>query len=422
MVQVSARWERLPGSDPREMQIMKCRLRVRALQLVIVCVAVAAMSTCSRTQSVEAVSPASWDPKAAAAYLDQREVTWMGWQGAARDHGTFCVSCHTAVPYALARPALRRAVGEDGLSVSEQKLLDNVRKRVQMWNEIGPFYSGEGYDGAKPGQSRGTEAVLNALILASHDASSRSTNASTSHSVDGGMGDITRVAFRNMWALQQTEGDDKGAWLWLQFNMEPFEAKDSQYYGAVLAAIAVGSAPGNYGSSPEIQEKLALLRDYLDRNYKTQSMMNRVVLLWASAKLPGLVSPERQRAIIQNVWDEQQSDGGWKLSSLAWPNDWSLHSFVRARWRVDGTRQSNQSDGYATAVSVFALQQAGVSKDDARLRRGLAWLGRNQDKVDGFWPSNSLTKHRDPSSHVGRFMDDAATGYAVLALSADKSR
>src|SRR6185295_13386636 len=52
----------------------------------------------------------TWNPEAAAAYLDHRADWWMGWQGAARDHGTFCVSCHTALPYALARPALRTYV------------------------------------------------------------------------------------------------------------------------------------------------------------------------------------------------------------------------------------------------------------------------------------------------------------------------
>jgi len=43
----------------------------------------------------------SWDQKAAAAYLDQRASWWMGWPRAARDHETFCVSCHTAVPYVM---------------------------------------------------------------------------------------------------------------------------------------------------------------------------------------------------------------------------------------------------------------------------------------------------------------------------------
>jgi squalene-hopene/tetraprenyl-beta-curcumene cyclase len=367
------------------------------------------MGACSHTETTETTetkAPEYWDRKAAADYLDQREVTWMEWQGAARDHGTFCVSCHTAVPYALARPLLRKALAEDTLSVNERKLLDNVTRRVNLWNEIAPFYSGEGYSSTKPAESRGTEAVLNALILASNDAQT------------GHLSDSTRVAFHNMWALQQTEGPGKGAWSWLQFGMEPFEAKDSQYYGATLAAIAVGTAPESYRSAPEIQDKLIMLREYLNREYATQSMMNRVVLLWASTKLPGLIEQEQQKTIIKEILDEQQSDGGWTLASLAWPKDWSLHSFVRSRLRSDGTRQAGRSDGYATALITFALQQAQLPSEDSRLTRGLSWLIRNQNKSEGFWPSFSLTKHRNPSSNIGHFMDDAATGYAVLALSA----
>jgi squalene-hopene/tetraprenyl-beta-curcumene cyclase len=375
------------------------------LGLVAVCLAAGVMAACSHTGTTEANAPKSWDPKAAAAYLDQREVTWMGWQGAARDHQTFCVSCHTAVPYALSRPMLRTALAENALSVNERKLLDNVTKRVQLWNEIAPFYSGEGYSGTKPAESRGTEAVLNALILVSYDRR------------NGHLSDTTRAAFRNMWALQQTGGDDKGAWSWLQFGMEPFEAKDSKFYGAALAAIAVGTAPDNYRSTPEIQENVSKLYEYLNREYPTQSTINRVVLLWASARVPGLLEPERQKSIISEVFHEQQADGGWKLSALAWPKDWSLHSFVRTWWRSDGTRQDGRSDGYATGLIIFALKQVGISNEDPRLRRGLSWLASNQNKAEGFWPSFSLTKHRNPSSNVGHFMDDAATGYAVLALS-----
>ena len=50
----------------------------------------------------------------------------MAWPNAARDRGTFCVSCHTAVPYALARPALRSVLGERDRTPIEVKLLDNV--------------------------------------------------------------------------------------------------------------------------------------------------------------------------------------------------------------------------------------------------------------------------------------------------------
>src|SRR5215472_8336866 len=83
----------------------------------------------------------SWDPKAAAAYLDQRAAWWITWKPAARDHDTFCISCHTSLTYALGRPALRSALARSAPSTSEQQILDNVRKRVRMWAEVEPFYN-----------------------------------------------------------------------------------------------------------------------------------------------------------------------------------------------------------------------------------------------------------------------------------------
>ena len=362
-----------------------------------------ALTACSRAQKT---TSNSWDPKAAAAYLDQREVTWMGWPGSARDHATFCVSCHTGLSYALARPILRKALAEQGPSINERKLLENVSKRVRLWNEIEPYYSdGEKYHDGKETQSRGTESVLNALILASYDAPS------------GRLDDTTRLAFNNMWAQQETTGEGKGAWPWLQFGMEPWEAKDSEYYGAALAAVAVGMAPADYRSTTDVGAKLSLLRDYLNHEYAAQSTINRVVLLWASARWPGLIDSQRQQAIIKEVAEAQQSDGGWRLSLLAWRNDWSLHSLARMRLRADWTRQQTQSDGYATGLIVFALQQAGMPASNPTVRHGLEWLARNQNGEDGTWPSTSINQRRSPSSNVGHFMRDASTAYAVLALS-----
>src|SRR5262245_14307719 len=72
-----------------------------------------------------------WSPQAAASYLDGRQNWWVTWPNAARDHETFCVSCHTTVPYALARPILRTTLGERDLSAAERGLLANVTKRVR---------------------------------------------------------------------------------------------------------------------------------------------------------------------------------------------------------------------------------------------------------------------------------------------------
>jgi squalene-hopene/tetraprenyl-beta-curcumene cyclase len=347
----------------------------------------------------------SWDPKAAAAYLDQRADWWMGWKRAARDHDTFCISCHTAVPYAMSRPALRGSLGEAGLSASERRLLDNVTKRVRLWKEVAPFYADADRGAYKSVESRGTESVLNALILASNDASNPREG--------GHLSDDTRTAFRNMWSEQQTTGDQMGAWLWLRFKNEPWEADDSDYYGASLAAIAVGTAPENYRAQPEIQNNLKMLREYLNRAYVTETLSNRAVLLWASAKVPGLLEPERHKALIRELLSKQEADGGWSLTSMA--GDWKRH---------DGTAQEAHSDGYATGLITFALLEAGISEENAQLKRGLLWLTANQNRTDGYWLAYSLNNNEEHhiSPDTARFMKDAATAYAVLALSESKSR
>ena len=336
-----------------------------------------------------------WDQKAAAAYLDQRAGWWMAWPKAARDHETFCVSCHTAVPYALSRPALRKALAEEAPSANERRLLENVTKRVRLWKEVAPFYSDADRGVYKTVESRGTESVLNALILSSNDAP------------HGQLSNDTRMALENMWAEQQTTGNKKGAWSWLRFANEPWEADDSDYYGAALAAIAAGTAPGNYLARPEIQNNLKMLREYLNRECAAQPAVNRVALLWASAKLPGLLAPRQQTAIIDGVLGKQQADGGWSLSSLV--GGWK---------RNDGTPQEAKSDGYATGLIAFALQQVGVPWENPQQKLALAWLAENQNKIGGFWLAYSLNKneahHLTPSTAL--FMNDAATAYAVLAL------
>jgi squalene-hopene/tetraprenyl-beta-curcumene cyclase len=339
----------------------------------------------------------SWDPMAAAAYLDRRQSWWMSWPKAQRDHETFCVSCHTAVPYALSRSALRTAMGEHAVSPNEQKLLDNVTKRVRLWREVEPFYKDADRGPYKSVESRGTESVLNALILSNRDAQS------------GRLSSDARTAFENMWAEQQTGGKQKGAWLWLRFKNEPWEADDSDYFGATLAAIAIGIAPGNYRAMPEIQTSVRQLREYLNGEFAAQTSINRVLLLWAAAKLPGLLAPDRAKAIIEELMEKQQRDGGWSLSSLS--GSWK---------RADGTSQETRSDGYATGLITFVLQQAGISTQDAKLKRGLVWLTANQDKTEGSWAAYSLNKNKEHhiSLETALFMNDAATSYAVLSLSA----
>ena len=343
----------------------------------------------------------SWNPEAAAAYLDRRQSWWLQWPRAQRDHETFCVSCHTSVPYALSRSALRSILAEQAPSPNERRLLDGVTKRVRLWKEVEPFYKDADRGPYKSLESRGTESVLNALILSSRDTQG------------GQLSDDAHIAFENMWAEQQIAGKEKGAWLWLRFKNEPWEADDSGYFGATLAAVAVGIAPGNYHARPEVQTRLRLLRKYLNREFAAQTTINRVLLLWAAAKLPGMLGADRRRAIIGELLEKQQADGGWSLSSLS--GDWK---------RADGTPQETKSDGYATGLITFVLQGVGISAENAKLKRGLAWLTANQDKREGSWEAYSLNKNKENhiSPETALFMNDAATSYAVLSLTAPNHR
>ncbi len=243
---------------------------------------------------------------------------WESWPSAARDHDTFCISCHTSMPYALARPAMRSALAEQGPTADEHAFIDNISKRVSLWKEVEPFYSDAKNGAPKSAESRGTEAVLNTLVLARYEAPA---------AID---------ALRNMWALQLKAGEKRGSWIWLNFHNEPWEADDSAFWGASLAGLAAGYAD-SYRKSMEIQENLALLAEYLQHEQQSQSTLNRAVALWASGRLPQLLKPEQRAAIVTEIAGKQREDGGWSESSLVM-KDWK---------RRDGTPMDAASDEFS---------------------------------------------------------------------------
>ena len=91
---------------------------------------------------------------------------------------------------------------EQAPSPNEQRLLDSVTKRVRLWKEVEPFYKDADRGPYKSVESRGTESVLNALILSSRDAQS------------GQFSNDTHTPFRHV-GRTANAGEQKGAWLWL---------------------------------------------------------------------------------------------------------------------------------------------------------------------------------------------------------------
>jgi squalene-hopene/tetraprenyl-beta-curcumene cyclase len=355
-----------------------------------------------RENSMASLGPlrASWSQSAAASYLDSREAWWQSWPTAQLSHGTVCISCHTVLPYALARPGLRAELGQADLTAGEEAMLGSIQKRVADWPKMDPYYN----DAAHKEPSHETEAVLNAVILAKYSADRNQLLP------------LAGRAFDEAWALQETSGADAGGWEWQDFHEAPWEAPEGAYQGAAMFAIGLAFMPSAYVSDPSTGNHVELLRSYLVQHYAAQPTMNQLYVLWASAGMPGLLTEPQRADLIARVAKLQRSDGGWSLPSLDEQRAIKKRAFdlFKRANDVDG------SDGVATGLVVLALEKGGIDPSNAVLRRGLDWLKGHQH-AGGNWWANSMNGPRNPATDMGRFMSDAATGYAVLALEEAKT-
>ena len=365
----------------------------------LVASAVLAVAAVTRGEAAGTSQATRWDTAGAARYLDTRLDWWRTWPKSQRDHGTRCISCHTALPFALARPTLRKALGETGPTPTEQAMYADISKRVGMWREVEPFYLDQKSGLPKSSESRAVESVLNALFLVTRD-----------NEVGGDLGNDTKQAFANMWSLQMQTGTLKGGFAWLTFKLEPFESETATYWGATLAAIAVARAPDNYVASPGISANVEALRGYLRTGAdQRSSLFTRMLVLWADSALHGVLDAGQRQATIDELLAAQGTDGGWSLTRLS---SWQ---------RRDNTVIADVSDGFATAIITVVLQEAGVQRKVKQMRNARSWLIAHQDARSGGLPATSINKLREPTHDAYLFMTDTATGFAALALADDRT-
>src|SRR5262249_24379064 len=190
------------------------------------------------------------------------------------------------------------------------------------------------------------------------------------------LGAAVQLAFKRLWETQRSDG----AWDWLDFSLESFETSDGAYFGATLAALAVGNRRDDSNNSAETKSGIERLRGYLKQNYDSQSLFNRIWLLLASTRLNDLMTASQRTSLIAEIQNRQRNDGGWALESLG---TWRWSKSV-APFRPPGAPDASlllQSDGYATGLIVYTLRQTGFKTDLPAVSRGLRWLRNSQRDV-----------------------------------------
>ena len=286
-------------------------------------------------------------------FLDSASLNWQKQRK--------CFTCHTNYAFLYARPlvsadtAAHRAVRE----FAEQLV-------TERWKEKGPRWD--------------AEVIATAAALSFNDAKTT-----------GALHPVTRTALDRMWTVQK----DDGGWDWLKCGWPPMESDD--HYGVTLAALAVGFAPDGYAKSDAAKQGLSKIGEYLKKN-PAPTLHHATMVLWASTFHADLLTDKERQSTIDKLLALQKDDGGWGLATLG---DWD---------RADGLKQDTSvSDGYGTGFVIYVLRQAGMPKDDVRLKRGIAWLKSHQ-RESGRWFTRSLNKDNK------HFITHAGSAFAVMAL------
>jgi squalene-hopene/tetraprenyl-beta-curcumene cyclase len=324
-----------------------------------------------------------WNPKLATNYLDDRQREWFAWPRAASPDGP-CVSCHTGMPYLLARPKLRALLKETQPTMYESGLIARLQSHA----------------GEKPNDYlQGVETIFAAMFVADPVAKRRT--------------------FEQLFTLQKRSGELQGGWQWFAADLDPWETPAQIRWGGALAALAIGSEPAARDA-----DRIGALAKYLQDDAQSRPLHVRLAMLWASTKLPQAMTPAARQATLDEIVRKQQADGGWTLESLG---PWTEHPAAPPSPAAGG------SHSYATAFTAFVLKQELGARDSAlgardsglgardSLRssttRALDWLKAHQDPTTGAWPAVSMNKKYPPGSMEEKFLQDAATGFAAAALS-----
>lgn len=304
-------------------------------------------------------------------YLDRGALAWNG--------SRKCVTCHTNGTYMVVRPSLTGQLG-----------LPNEEMRRHFVTSLEQFLQ------KKPEEQQESVAPAQAIYMAAG-------LAEWDKHVTKKLSPETERALALMFSLQRESGTWGALDCW-----PPYES--SAYHLATVAAMAVGTAPGWLPNLTDenLKSKVEHLKSYL-RTETPKQDYDRTLLLWAAARLPGLLEGDARQQLVDMVWKKQRMDGGWSIRSFGEPEQWGRGNRAE-KLRGEPELTDPPSDGHQTGLALIVLRESGVAASDPRIQAGIKWLLANQ-RASGRWWTRSLNTD---NSH---FITYSGTAFPLLALS-----
>jgi squalene-hopene/tetraprenyl-beta-curcumene cyclase len=303
-------------------------------------------------------------------YLEQGTLAWNG--------SRKCVTCHTNGAYMTVRPALSPKLG-----TPNEEIRKHFITSLEQLSEKEPEAQQQGVVPA--------QAIYIAAGLAEWDAH-----------VAHRLSPETERALALMLKLQR----DSGTWGSLDC-WPPYES--SAYHLATVAAMAIGTAPGWLANLKDEQllSAVAGLKKYLQTETPKQDY-DRTLLLWASARLPDLLTADKKKELVELVLGKQRADGGWSIRAFGAPEQWGSGNRAE-KLRSEPEFANPPSDGHQTGLAIIVLRESGVPANDPRIQKGIAWLLTNQ-RASGRWWTRSLNTEK------WHFITYSGTAFPLLAL------
>lgn len=305
----------------------------------------------------------------AARYLEEGAQAWSG--------GRKCVSCHTNGIYMTIRPALSAQLGPPNAALRDFFVTTLKAKQASSRDDL--------RKSTNPAQ-----VIYTAAGLAEWDVH-----------VTKELSAETREALALVCEIQNEQGT------WGALDCWPPYESDS-FHLATVVAMAAATAPGwlDQATGPQAAA-IERLRNYLKSETPPHDY-GRVLLLWADARMPGLLTPADRQAAIDLIRKHQRDDGGWSLRTFAFPEAWGKGNRA-AKLRGEPEFADPPSDGHQTGLAMIVLREAGVPASDPAIQRGVKWLQVNQ-RASGRWWTRSL------NTDTYHFITYSGTAFPLLAL------